>query len=156
MTNRRQYKLNNLDCASCASKIEERLSAIDAFSEVSVSFPTATLTLKAEGEPRALADRINLEISRVEPGCVAVEVSSDQAGAHTEQGHSHTHGEAEGKWQIGTVIAAAICFVAAYLCREISAVPAILSPILFVSSILLAGWPVFAAAVKSLRHISLD
>ena len=81
MTNRRQYKLNNLDCASCASKIEERLSAIDAFSEVSVSFPTATLTLKAEGEPRALADRINLEISRVEPGCVAVEVSSDQAGA---------------------------------------------------------------------------
>ena len=42
MTNRRQYKLNNLDCASCASKIEERLSAIDTFSEVSVNFPTAT------------------------------------------------------------------------------------------------------------------
>ena len=40
MTNRRQYKLNNLDCASCASKIEERLSAIDTFSEVSVNFPT--------------------------------------------------------------------------------------------------------------------
>ena len=43
-----------------------------------------------------------------------------------------------------------------YLCREIPAAPAILSPILFISSILLAGWPVFAAAVKSLRHISLD
>ena len=53
MTNRRQYKLNNLDCASCASKIEERLSAIDAFSEVSVSFPTATLTLTAQNS-RAL------------------------------------------------------------------------------------------------------
>ena len=58
--------------------------------------------------------------------------------------------------QIGTVIASAICFVTAYLCREIPAAPAILSPILFISSILLAGWPVFAAAVKSLRHISLD
>ena len=51
MTNRRQYKLNNLDCASCASKIEERLSAIDTFSEVSVNFPTATLTLKAKESP---------------------------------------------------------------------------------------------------------
>ena len=156
MTNRRQYKLNNLDCASCASKIEERLSAIDTFSEVSVNFPTATLTLKAKGEPRELVDRINLEISRVEPGCVAVELSGDRAGSHSEQGRSHTHSEAEGKWQIGTVIASAICFVTAYLCREIPAAPAILSPILFISSILLAGWPVFAAAVKSLRHISLD
>lgn len=156
MTNRRQYKLNNLDCASCASKIEERLSAIDTFSEVSVIFPTATLTLKAKGEPRELVDRINLEISRVEPGCVAVELSGDRAGSHSEQGRSHTHSEAEGKWQIGTVIASAICFVTAYLCREIPAAPAILSPILFISSILLAGWPVFAAAVKSLRHISLD
>lgn len=101
MTNRRQYKLNNLDCASCASKIEERLSAIDTFSEVSVNFPTATLTLKAKGEPRELVDRINLEISRVEPGCVAVELSGDRAGSHSEQGRSHTHSEAEGKWQIG-------------------------------------------------------
>lgn len=167
MTDRKQYKLRNLDCASCASKIEERLSAVDAFSEVSVSFATSTLTLKSDEEPE-LTNRINREISRVEPGCVAVELAQYKAASHPDQGHehahdsedgltqSHEHGEAAGKWQIGTVIAAAVLFAAAYLCKEILPVPALLSPVLFALSSLLSGWPVFTAAVKGLRRISLD
>lgn len=170
MKDQRQYKLCNLDCASCASKIEERLSAVDAFSEVSVSFPTSMLTLKAAGESGELTDRINREISRVEPGCVAVELAKYKTAPHTDAGHSHeqehgeghshthshSHSEAEGKWQTGTVIASAAIFVAAYFCKEIAAAPAMVSPVLFVLSILLSGWPVFIAAVKGLRHISLD
>lgn len=163
MKERRQYKLCNLDCASCASKIEERLSAVDAFSEVSVSFPTAMLTLTADGEADQLIDRINREISRVEPECVAVELSQYSGTSHTDghaheqdHAHSHEHEGAEGKWQIGTVIASAVLFVVAYLCKEISWIPTIVSPIVFVLSILLSGWPVFLDAVKSLRHISLD
>lgn len=162
MKERRQYKLCNLDCASCASKIEERLSAVDTFSEVSVSFPTAMLTLTADGEADQLIDRINREISRVEPECVAVELSQYGGTSHTDHAHdqdhahSHEHEGAEGKWQIGTVIASAVLFVVAYLCKEISWIPTIVSPIVFVLSILLSGWPVFLDAVKSLRHISLD
>lgn len=163
MKERRQYKLCNLDCASCASKIEERLSAVDTFSEVSVSFPTAMLTLTADGEADQLIDQINREISRVEPECVAVELSQYSGTSHTgghahdqDHAHSHEHEGAEGKWQIGTVIASAVLFVVAYLCKEISWIPTIVSPIVFVLSILLSGWPVFLDAVKSLRHISLD
>lgn len=170
MTDQRQYKLCNLDCANCAAKIEERLSTVDGFSEVSVSFATSALTLRAAGEAGELTSRINQEISRIEPGCVAVELSRYKAAPHTDQSHNHKHehaeahthdqghehGKAEGKWQIGTVIASAVLFVVAYLCKELLPVPALISPVLFILSILLSGWPVFIAAARGLRHISLD
>ena len=124
----------------CHPKLEERLSAIDTFSEVSVNFPTATLTLKAKGEPRELVDRINLEISRVEPGCVAVELSGDRAGSRFGTGPESYAQRGRGKVADRPLVTRlTICFVTAYLCREIPAAPAILSPILFISSILLAA-----------------
>ena len=40
----KKYTLNNLDCASCASKIENNLSKLEEVKFVAVNFANATMT----------------------------------------------------------------------------------------------------------------
>ena len=44
----RKYKLKNLDCATCASKIEDNLTKLDGVKFVNVSFSNSTLTIDAD------------------------------------------------------------------------------------------------------------
>lgn len=42
------YKLEGLDCAHCAGKIEEKIKKIDGLKSVVVNFMTAKMTLEAD------------------------------------------------------------------------------------------------------------
>lgn len=42
------YKLEELDCASCAAKLEREISKIDKVNSVSVNFLTQKLVLEAD------------------------------------------------------------------------------------------------------------
>ena len=42
------YKLENLDCANCAAKMENAIKKIDGVKDASVSFMTQKLTIEAE------------------------------------------------------------------------------------------------------------
>ena len=44
----KKYKLNNLDCASCASKIENSLSKLEDVKFVNVNFANATMTIDTD------------------------------------------------------------------------------------------------------------
>lgn len=44
------FILENLDCANCASKIETAISKLDHVEQVSVSFMTTKMILKADDE----------------------------------------------------------------------------------------------------------
>lgn len=44
------YKLEGLDCAHCAGKIEEKIKKLDGLKSVVVNFMTAKMTLEADDD----------------------------------------------------------------------------------------------------------
>lgn len=64
------FKMQDLDCANCAAKMERAINKIDGVRAASVSFMTQRLSVEADDER---FDEIVKEIvkvcSRVEPDC---------------------------------------------------------------------------------------
>lgn len=55
---KRVYKLEGLDCADCAAKLERKLAAIEGITSANINFMTLKCTLEAE------ADKMNEIIDR--------------------------------------------------------------------------------------------
>ena len=47
---RRSYKIDNLGCADCASKMERDINKLDGVNKATISFMTCKLLLDAEDE----------------------------------------------------------------------------------------------------------
>lgn len=47
---KRTFKMENLDCANCAAKMEERIKRLDGVNSAVVSFATQRLVLDADDE----------------------------------------------------------------------------------------------------------
>jgi len=64
------YRLDNLDCANCAAKMEAAIQKLDGVQSATVSFMTQKLTLEAEEAdlPKVLKE-VQKCIHRVEPDC---------------------------------------------------------------------------------------
>ncbi len=67
------YKLEDLDCANCAAKMEQVISKIEGVESASISFLAQKLTIVAPAERmeeiRAEAIR---RCKKIEPGCAIV------------------------------------------------------------------------------------
>lgn len=67
---KKRFKLDNLDCANCAAKMERTIAALDGVQSVSVSFLTQKLTLEAEEDKfEALVDEAARIVKKIEPDC---------------------------------------------------------------------------------------
>ncbi|MDD5823818.1 MAG: cation transporter [Firmicutes bacterium] len=70
---KKKFKLENLDCAHCAQKMEDAINALPDVEEASVSFMTQKLTIVAdEDKMEAVIEQAVAEIAKVEPDCVVV------------------------------------------------------------------------------------
>ena len=67
---KKTFKLEDLDCANCAAKMESALNKLEGVKKASVSFMTQKLILEAEDErfDEVLAAAVKC-IARVEPDC---------------------------------------------------------------------------------------
>lgn len=64
------FRLNNLDCANCAAKMEAAIGKLDGVSRATVSFMTQRLTLEVEdGCMDEILDKAEQLIRKVEPDC---------------------------------------------------------------------------------------
>jgi len=64
------YQLEDLDCASCAAKIEKAIGELPGVSTVSVNFMFQKLTLDAaDDEFETVLKKAKKIIKKVEPGC---------------------------------------------------------------------------------------
>ena len=64
------YKLEDLDCANCAAKMERAIAKIDGVQSVSVSFLTQKLTLEADEEKmEAIINEAAKICKKIEPDC---------------------------------------------------------------------------------------
>ena len=64
------YKLEDLDCANCAAKMERAISKIEGVQSASVSFLMQRLAVEAdEARFEEIMDKIERTCRRVEPDC---------------------------------------------------------------------------------------
>ncbi len=67
---RKIYKLEDLGCANCASKMEREISKLQGINSASVNFITQKLTLEAEEElSEETVNTIQKIIKKIEPYC---------------------------------------------------------------------------------------
>lgn len=64
------YKLQDLDCANCAAKMERAIAKIKGVNEVSVSFIAQKMMLDIESED--IMEEVVRVIRKVEPDCTVV------------------------------------------------------------------------------------
>ena len=76
---RKSFKLQDLDCANCAAKMEDAINKIDGVDKATVSFMTQKLTLITDDSLTADSSRFNAIVdeaqricSRIEQDCVIV------------------------------------------------------------------------------------
>ena len=63
-----KYRLNNLDCANCANKIEERLKKESNLSDVVVNFSSLTLSFMSNDDIKIEDKILNVKFNVVGSG----------------------------------------------------------------------------------------
>ena len=70
---KRSFKLEELDCADCASKMERDINKIDGVNKATINFMTSKITLDAADEAfDAVLDEAQRICAGYEPDCVIV------------------------------------------------------------------------------------
>lgn len=70
-----KYRLNNLDCANCANKIEERLKKENNLSDVVVNFSSLTLSFMSNDDIK-IEDISNI-VTKIEPEVVVTKIDEE-------------------------------------------------------------------------------
>lgn len=66
---KKTYKLENLDCANCAAKIENAVKEIEGVINASVSFMTQKLTIETEADLDEIMAKVKKIVRTIEPDC---------------------------------------------------------------------------------------
>ena len=67
---KKKFKLQDLDCANCAAKMEESIKKIDGVNDAVVSFMTQKMTVDADDERfDEIMDEVVRGCAKVEPDC---------------------------------------------------------------------------------------
>ena len=67
---KKKFKLQDLDCANCAAKMEESIKKIDGVNDAVVSFMTQKMTVDADNERfDEIMDEVVRVCAKVEPDC---------------------------------------------------------------------------------------
>ena len=136
----KKYKLNNLDCASCASKIENSLSKLEDVKFVNVNFANATMTIDTDN-----FDKVKAQIKKLEP---EVEVQD----IYKENKLVSVNELAENKGTIIKAVSALALLIIGIIFEEkLHNTPFQLAEYaVYVTAYLIVGWNVIASAVKNI------
>ena len=64
------YRLENLDCAHCAAKMETAIAKLEGVTKVQISFLTQKLTLETDCDDQtAIVEEAKKICKKVEPDC---------------------------------------------------------------------------------------
>ena len=68
---KKKFKLQDLDCANCAAKMENAIKNIEGVKSASISFMTQKLVIEADDDCfDAVLDEAQRACSKIEPDCV--------------------------------------------------------------------------------------
>ena len=67
---KKTYRLENLECASCAAKMEDGIRKLPGIETASVNFLTSKLTIETSTDDSAtLEKQIKAVVRKIEPDC---------------------------------------------------------------------------------------
>ena len=67
---KRKFKMQDLDCAHCAAKMEEAIKKIDGVNDAAISFMAQKLTVDAEDDKfDSIMEEVVKTCRKVEPDC---------------------------------------------------------------------------------------
>ena len=70
---KKNYKLEDLDCANCAAKMERAVAKIDGVNSVSISFMSQRMVIEADDSRfDEIMDQVVKTCKKVEPDCTIV------------------------------------------------------------------------------------
>lgn len=70
---KKNFKLDGLDCANCAAKIEKKVKSLDGVKDATVSFFAQKLVLEADDDKfDAIVKEVTELVHRVDPDCTMV------------------------------------------------------------------------------------
>ena len=70
---KKKFKLQDLDCANCAAKMEDAINKIDGVTDASVSFMTQKMMIEADDDVFDDVVKKAIDcIAKVEPDCVVL------------------------------------------------------------------------------------
>lgn len=78
-TYRSRYRIDGMDCGSCATKIETVVRRLAGIEEVKVSFPTQTMTLRHDGDP-GLSDTVEKVVRGLGFTLAPIETANSSCG----------------------------------------------------------------------------
>ena len=136
----KKYTLKNLDCASCASKIEDNLSKLNEVKFINVNFANSTMTIDTDN-----LDKVKAKIKEIEP---EVEIED----ANKEKTIVSKSELAENKWTIIKAVSGLLLLLAGIIFeKEIHNTPFhIAEYLVFGTGYLIVGWKVISSAVKNI------
>ena len=146
---KKRYTIENLDCANCAAKIEEKLNTLSGV-EATVSFATRTLVVTAE-KPDALLPAMQKIVRSVEPdGRIVPHVRTlDKRDEHDHE-HHHHHEDATAGGHRPLIVGAALMILGILLDRIGAELFGFhVSNIAYLMAYLLLGASVLIAAYKA-------
>jgi len=136
----RSYRIDGLDCADCASKLESTLRKLEGMEDTRINFASGTLRLKPVHLERAQA-----VIQQVEPGA-RVEVANDANSGIVDQ--------TDPLLQLVPIGISALIFVSLLLFQErLGLVAPFLPWALAITGWALSGWQVLAGSVRNIRRL---
>lgn len=135
----KKYKLKNLDCASCAAKIEAKLVKLDEVKFANVNFANCTLTIDTDN-----IEAVKAKIREIEPD-VAVEGLDEEKIVSVSE-------LMENKGTIIKALSGLLLLIAGMIFEnEIHNTPfRALEYAVFVLAYLIVGWNVIAAALRNI------
>lgn len=67
---KKKFKMQDLDCANCAAKMEEAIKKLDGVEDATVSFMTQKITIEAdESRMDEIMEQVVAVCKKVEPDC---------------------------------------------------------------------------------------
>ena len=67
---KKKFKLQDLDCANCAAKMEDAIKKIDGVKDATVSFMTQKMTIEADDSRfDEIMEEVQSVCRKVEPDC---------------------------------------------------------------------------------------
>jgi len=136
----KKYTLKNLDCASCASKIEDNLSKLNEVKFVNVNFANSTMTIDTDN-----LGKVKAKIKEIEPEVEVEDIDKEKAIVSTSE-------LAENKWTIIKAVSGILLLVTGMIFqKEIHDTPFHIGEYLvFGTGYLIVGWKVISSAVKNI------
>lgn len=149
------YRLEGLNCANCASKIEDKVKGLDTVQQADLNFIQSTLKIEpaADWDDQAQLKVLQNLVDATENGVTVISLNNHEdisAAGDFEGGHPHSHSHPqESKTHLYRILAAGVLFLLGFLIPFPNQLAALLY---FILTYLLISYDILQKTLNNIRH----